>query len=72
MTQCDRILRHLQDYGEITTMDAFQDYGITRLSGRIFELRQRGHTIVSVHTPFTNRYGEKKYYATYRLEGTGE
>ena len=69
MTQCERILRHLQDHGQITTMDAFADYGITRLSGRIFDLRKAGHNITSTTTEGKNRYGETVYFTTYRLEG---
>ena len=71
MTQCDRILRHLQDYGQITTMDAFMDYGITRLSGRIWDLRKAGHNITSTTTAGRNRYGEATHYTTYRLEERG-
>lgn len=68
MTQCDRVLRHLEDYGQITTMEAFQDYGITRLSGRIWDLRQAGHPITSTVTAGKNRYGETVHYTTYKLE----
>lgn len=28
ITQCDRILRHLRDYGSITAIEAFSEYGI--------------------------------------------
>lgn len=69
MTQCERILRHLEDYGQITTMDAFIDYGITRLSGRIFELRKKGYDISSTTTTGKNKYGELVWFSTYRLEG---
>ena len=68
MNQRERILRHLQDYGQITTIDAFKEYGITRLSGRIFELRADGHKISSTYTMGKNRYGEPVRFATYRLE----
>lgn len=69
MTQCDRILRHLEDFGKITTMEAFEDYGITRLSGRIWDLRKAGHNITSTTTSGVNRYGEITHYTMYRLEG---
>lgn len=68
MTQCDRILRHLEDFGQITTMDAFHDYGITRLSGRIFDLRKAGYDISSTTTEGLNRYGETTHFTTYSLE----
>lgn len=69
MSQCERILRHLQDHGKITTKEAFEDYGITRLSGRIFDLRRAGFRITSTTTAGKNRYGEVTHYTTYRLEG---
>ena len=31
MTQSERILRHLQDYGSITPVEALSDYGCMRL-----------------------------------------
>ena len=68
MTQCERIIRHLTDYGAITTMEAFADYGITRLSGRIYDLRRRGYRITSADTVGRNRYGEPVRFTTYRLE----
>lgn len=68
MTQCERILRHLQDYGQITTMEAFNEYGITRLSGRIYDLKADGYKISSTITSGTNRYGDTTHFTTYRLE----
>ena len=63
-----RILRHLMDYGTITSWEAIQEYGCTRLSGYIYLLRKDGYTITGVDEPFTNRYGEKSYFTRYRLE----
>ena len=42
MTQCDRILRHLEDAGSITQAEAMSEYGIMRLAARIADLRGRG------------------------------
>ena len=63
MTQNEQILTHIKEYGSITTMEAFRSYGITRLSGRIFELRKT-HKIVG--TMETNDNG--KQYVRYTLE----
>lgn len=68
MTHCERILRHLRDFGSITTLEAFRDYGITRLSGRIYDLRHAGYHITSTVTAGKNRYGDPVHFTTYRLE----
>ena len=68
MTQCNRMLDHLQRNGSITTMEAYERYGITRLSGRIWDLRKAGHAITSTTTEGVNRYGEKTRYTNYKLE----
>ena len=67
MTQSQRILRHLEDYGSITQMDAIMDYGIMRLASRVNDLRKDGHPIVSERVEGTNRYGEKCHWARYRM-----
>lgn len=48
VTQNDTVLMHLQQYGDITALQAFSRYQITRLSARIYELRQAGYCIESV------------------------
>ena len=40
MTQAQMVLRHLEDYGSITQMDAIRDYGIMRLASRVNDLRR--------------------------------
>lgn len=67
MTQSQRILRHLEDYGSITQMDAMKDYGIMRLASRVNDLRKLGHPIVSERVEGMNRYGEKCHWARYRM-----
>lgn len=67
MTQCDKILRHLKDYGSITSLTAMQEYGIMRLASRINDLRAEGIAIVSEIKTGKNRYGETTHFAVYRL-----
>lgn len=62
MSQCDQVLSWLKRRKGLTTWQAIQLFRITRLSGRILELRQRGHNIVS-ETVRTNG----KRVAVYRL-----
>ena len=66
-TQCDLIMRHLKDYGEISQLDALREYGIMRLASRVSELRKRGVDIKVVMATGRNRYGEKTHYAIYEL-----
>lgn len=64
----DRILRHLRDYGSITSFEAFKEYGNTRLSATIFLLRKDGYNISSNKVAYRNRYGKIVYFAKYTLE----
>ena len=68
MTQCDRILRHLEDYGSIDPMVAIKEYGCMRLASRISDLKDRGIGIVAERTKGKNRYGEQTSYCVYRLK----
>lgn len=72
MTQCDRIVRHLEDYGSITSLEAIQEYGILRLASRINDLRRAGYRITSSTATGKNRYGETTRYSIYRLESKNE
>lgn len=65
--QCERILRHLKDFGSITAQEAMQEYGVARLAARISDLREDGVAIVSETVTGRNRYGEPTHYAVYRL-----
>lgn len=67
ITQCDRILRHIRDYGSITSLEAMQEYGIMRLASRINDLKRRGYSIMVTTETSKNRYGEPTSYARYSL-----
>lgn len=67
ITQCDRILRHLNDYGSISSLEAMQEYSILRLASRINDLRNRGIKIISITEKSKNRYGETIHYSVYML-----
>ena len=68
MTQCERILRHLNDYGSITSLEAMTEYGCMRLASRVSDLKNLGYSIVSERETSKNRYSEKVSYCRYRLE----
>ena len=68
LTQEQRIIRHLRDYGSITSLEAINEYGILRLASRISDLRKKGYAIRSDRVAAKNRYGEKISYAKYSME----
>lgn len=68
MTQTQRIERHMREYGSITTLEAFTEYGVTRLSARIFDLRNSGIPVAARSEIGKNRYGEPVHFTRYSLE----
>ena len=68
MTQKQMILNHLKEHGSITSWEAIQNYGATRLSGVIFALKEEGYNIVTHDTHGKDRYGHSKTFATYILK----
>ena len=69
MTQCERILYHLKEYGSITSLEAMQWYGCYRLASRISELKEQGVNITKRVVKGKNKYGEPIHFAEYRLGG---
>ena len=67
MTQTQMILRHLQDYGAITPVEALSEYGIMRLGARIYDLKKDGYSIGAEIVNGRNRYGEATHWAKYTL-----
>lgn len=68
MTQCEKILRHMEDYGSITSLEAMQEYGIMRLASRISDIKHLGIPIQKEMVSGKNRYGESTSYARYSLK----
>lgn len=67
VTQCQRILDYMTQFGSISTLEAFNDLGVARLASRIHDLKDQGYNIVSQTKSSRNRYGEKTYFKVYRL-----
>lgn len=70
--QMSMIKAHLKKHKKITSMQAFELYGCTRLSAKIFDLRKAGWIIDSVPTQGQTRYGETAIYSTYRYVSSPE
>jgi hypothetical protein len=67
------VLKHLQTYGTITSIEAIDLFGATRLSAIIFNLRKRGYNIISVDKVTKDRYGHTVPYSEYTLtQGTAQ
>ena len=63
MSQCTDILRHLQQRGTITPMEALAEYGCFRLAARIEDLRKAGHPIYT-----KDIHANGKTFAEYRMD----
>lgn len=61
------ILDHLRKYKTITSMEAFEMYGFTRLSATIFTLRKSGVKIGMTWEVGINRYGNPVKWGRYFL-----
>lgn len=64
-TQCERIIKYMEDFGSITSRDAINDLGVYRLASRISELKKDGYPITSKVETVKNRYGEPSYIKRY-------
>ena len=60
MTQKELVYKHLTHYGSITSMEAFNDYKITRLADIVFKLKKDG---VQINTSLVG----SKHFARYSL-----
>ena len=68
MTKTKAVMLHLEEHGSITSWEAIKEYGATRLSAIIFNLRHKyDMNIISEPFEFTDRYGNKSSYAKYIL-----
>ena len=68
MTQCEKIVDYIREFGSITTMEAFTDLGITRLASRIHDLQRMGFAIDREIVKGKNRYGESIHYMKYSFK----
>lgn len=70
-TQKSEILQYLKDHKEegLTQIQATEYFGATRLSGIIYDLRNRdGYNIITTEKVVKNRYGGTSVVGVYRLE----
>ena len=61
-----QILWYIAKYGSISTMEAFYDLSITKLSTRISEMKTLGIQFDQGFEGRENRFGKKVHYMRYR------
>lgn len=66
-TQREMILNYIQEFGYITSWQAFSDLGITRLSARIWELKEEGYLFKKDRVKRLNRYNKAISFDRYML-----
>ena len=62
-----RVFEYMIQFGSITSLEAFTDLGESRLSARIWELRQKGVGISGSRIEVKNRFGEKRTVKRYYI-----
>ena len=68
MTQCERVINYINEFGSITTREAFIDLGVARLASRICDLTKQGYEFEREYESCKNRYGESTSYVRYSLK----
>ena len=69
MNKTQLVKEHLLEHGSITSWEAIEEYGATRLASIICNLRRDGFDIRTIMVEFTDRYGNTSKYANYVFKG---
>tara|TARA_R110001592_G_scaffold38655_1_gene127453 strand:- start:349 stop:591 length:243 start_codon:yes stop_codon:yes gene_type:complete len=68
--QQDRVLAYVRTYGSITSLEAIENYGITRLASTIHTMKTKGHVFEHEHeVKVPNRFGEDCRVTRYHYKG---
>ena len=68
ITQKERIIRYMREFGSISSWEACSDLGITQLGARIDGLKKDGYAFKTEWEQSKNRYGETVNFKRYYLE----
>ena len=71
LTKRRKIELHLIEEGSITSWEAIEQYGVTRLSAVIYNLKKDNWTFETENIEFVDRFGDKGNYAKYILKHAG-
>lgn len=67
LNQRELVLKYIADFGSITSIQAYQDLGITQLATRIKELKEQGYEFKTEPQKSKNRYGKPVHFVRYYL-----
>ena len=68
MTNKERVLNYINEFGSITTLDSIRDLGYTRLSDGIYRLKKDGIPIKDRIEHGKNRWGEDTIFKRYYID----
>lgn len=68
-TTQQRVFDYITEFGSITSLQAFVDLGESRLSARVWELKDKGIKIDSEMVEVENRFHEKRHVKRYFIVG---
>ena len=67
ISQKQRIINYIRQFGSISSWEAYSDLGITQLGARIDQPKKEGYEFKAEWESNTNRFGEKTDYKRYYL-----
>ena len=67
LTQGERIVDYMKEFGGITQLEAIRDLGVMRLASRISDLKRNGIAIRSETVTIKNRFGDDCHISRYSL-----
>lgn len=70
MTQEQRVIKYLRDFGSITGLQGYQDLGNSQVRTTICKMRANGWNIVGKTEYGKNRYGEPTHWTRYSFGET--
>ena len=68
-SQRSEVLGYIMNHDYITSEEAFEMFGVTRISSVISDLRDKGYKIDTVMVEHVNRYGNSGRYGRYYYKG---
>lgn len=68
ITQKDRIINYIREFGSISSWEAYSELGITQLGARIDQLKKEGYEFKTEWESRKNRYGEDVQFKRYYLD----